>query len=92
MGALLDRQWRLCNKSGVKAAIKSRGRITIPAEIRRRLGLKAGDVLEFDEKAPFVKACKAFNREAMRAAIGRGKHRGAGRTSEGWMEYLRGRL
>jgi len=74
----------------MKATLTSKGQITLPVEIRRRLGLKPGDVLEFDETAPYVKASKPFSREIMRQAIGRGKVRGSERTSSEWIEELRG--
>ncbi len=74
----------------MKATLTSKGQITLPVSIRRRLGLKAGDVLEFDETAPFLKAHKPFDKAQMRKAIGRGKKRGIIRSSAEWMEELRG--
>ncbi|MDA7670531.1 AbrB/MazE/SpoVT family DNA-binding domain-containing protein [Verrucomicrobia bacterium] len=44
----------------MKASITSKGQLTIPKSIRDRMGLKAGDVLEFDEKR-------------MRSVAGRGR-------------------
>ena len=44
----------------MKATITSKGQITIPIGIRKSLRLKTGDVLEFDEKAPYLKAAKAI--------------------------------
>jgi AbrB family looped-hinge helix DNA binding protein len=43
----------------MKATITSKGQITIPARLRPRLNLKAGQVLEFDESAPYLKATRA---------------------------------
>ena len=74
----------------MKATITSKGQITLPAAIRRRLGLKPGDVLEFDETAPFLKALRPVDRERMNVAIGRGKRRPGPRTSAQWMAELRG--
>ncbi len=44
----------------MKATLTSKGQITIPVGIRSRLHLKPGDVLEFDENAPFMKATKTI--------------------------------
>lgn len=44
----------------MKATLTSKGQITIPAGVRHRLRLKTGDVLEFDETAPYLKAIKAI--------------------------------
>jgi AbrB family looped-hinge helix DNA binding protein len=44
----------------VQATITSKGQVTIPVHIRNRLHLKPGDIIEFDETAPFLKATKAI--------------------------------
>jgi AbrB family looped-hinge helix DNA binding protein len=44
----------------MQATLTSKGQITIPVRIRNRLHLKPGDILEFDETAPFLKAAKAI--------------------------------
>ena len=48
----------------VKATLTSKGQITIPVLIRNRLHLQPGDVLEFDENTPFLKATKAIDPKA----------------------------
>jgi AbrB family looped-hinge helix DNA binding protein len=48
----------------MQATLTSKGQITIPVDIRNRLHLKPGDILEFDETSPFLKATKAIPAEA----------------------------
>lgn len=48
----------------MKATLTSKGQITIPLLIRSKFHLKPGDVLEFDETAPFLKATKTISPEA----------------------------
>lgn len=73
----------------MKATLTSKGQITIPAPIRRRLGLQAGQVLEFDENVSYLKAVPVFDEEEMRSVLGCAA--GAlGRTSAEWLEETRG--
>lgn len=74
----------------MQSTLTSKGQITIPVALRRKLRLKAGDVLNFDENAPFLKASKEVDVKRMRSALGRGKRALRGKTVEQWMEYLRG--
>jgi AbrB family looped-hinge helix DNA binding protein len=73
----------------VKATLTSKGQITIPAKIRRRLGLEAGHVLDFDENAPYLKAVPVFHEDTMRSVLGCAKGR-LGMSSRQWLEQTRG--
>lgn len=48
----------------MKSTLTSKGQITIPIDVRRRLHLQPGDILEFDEAAPFLKATKTIAPQA----------------------------
>lgn len=50
----------------MKATMTSKGQITIPLGIRQRLGLKAGQVLDFDETVSYLKATRAIEAGAWR--------------------------
>ncbi|MBI4327380.1 MAG: AbrB/MazE/SpoVT family DNA-binding domain-containing protein [Chloroflexi bacterium] len=73
----------------MKATLTSKGQITIPAPIRERLGLKPGQVLDFDEAAPFLKAVPVFDENEMLSVVGCAKDR-VGRSTEEWLNETRG--
>ena len=74
----------------MQSTLTSKGQITIPVALRRRLRLNAGDVLNFDEKAPFLKATKEVDYKRMRSTLGRGKKHLRGKSVSEWLDYLRG--
>ncbi|MEP6823167.1 MAG: AbrB/MazE/SpoVT family DNA-binding domain-containing protein [Chthoniobacterales bacterium] len=74
----------------VTATITSKGQITIPSQIRARLGLKTGQVLEFDEEAPFLKAHRVVDREKAYAVLGSMKEELKAKSVDEWIEWLRG--
>ena len=68
----------------------SKGQITIPMRIRRKLKLETGTVLQFDERADYLKARKSVDRARMQSVIGIGKKELAGKSAREWLEELRG--
>lgn len=72
------------------ATITSKGQITIPLPIRKHLRLKPGDVLDFDEKAPFLKARRVIDEEKARSVLGCAQERMKGKTVEEWLAWVRG--
>ena len=74
----------------MKATITSKGQITIPAAIRRKLKLEPGQVLEFDENAPYLKALKVFDVQGMYSVIGCSKDAMPGVNGGKWLDETRG--
>lgn len=73
----------------MKATITSKGQITIPIQVRRRLNLRPGDVLDFDENAQFVVARPVFDETKMRSALGCLKGQMTDNSAE-WLDQTRG--
>jgi AbrB family looped-hinge helix DNA binding protein len=73
----------------MKSTITSKGQITIPIRLRRKLNLKPGQVLEFDEKAGYLKATKVFDSQKMYGVIGCSKKANR-RTAKQWLDETRG--
>ena len=74
----------------MKATVTSKGQITIPRAIRRKLELHRGTVLEFDERADHLKATKCVDTVRMRSVIGIARNELAGKTVQEWIDELRG--
>ncbi len=73
----------------MKATLTSKGQITIPASIRRKLRLEPGQVLDFDEDTPYLKAIPVFDEDEMNSVLGCA--RGVlGRDSKQWLDETRG--
>lgn len=73
----------------MRATLTSKGQITIPVVIRERLALKPGQILDFDETAPFLKAVAVFDEQEMRSVVGCAKGK-LGRNAAEWLNETRG--
>ena len=91
MCSLLDFLSSVSYNGAVKATLTSKGQITIPAKIRRNLGLRSGQVLDFDEDSPFLKAVVIFDEEAMRAVLGCAEGK-LDKTTKEWLDETRGHV
>ena len=54
----------------MKATVSEKGQVTIPKQLRDRLGIRAGQVLEFDESAGALVARKAQDQNPVDAVYG----------------------
>ncbi len=76
----------------MKATVTTKGQITIPLPIRRRLKLEAGSILEFDERAQFLLARRVVNAGKMRSVIGCARHGLKNKSVAQWLDETRGKV
>lgn len=55
---------------GMKAVVSEKGQVTIPKQLRDRLGIRPGEVLEFDEEGGRLVAIKQQRRAPLDSVYG----------------------
>lgn len=75
-----------------QAKLTSKGQITVPRDIRRRLGVRAGDKLEFEDNGHGVKVKAVRNGSVFEKYAGIGNPGiGSGRKAiQKWLREMRG--
>ena len=74
----------------MKATITSKGQITIPVVIRKKLKLDSGTVLDFDEHTDHLHAEVVQRQVPIHRLIGIAEDRFKGKSALKWLEQTRG--
>ena len=72
----------------MKAVLSEKGQITIPQSLRDKLGLKAGQVLEFETREGVLIARKSVSPDALDDVVG--ILRGKVKDADSYLEEIRG--
>jgi len=72
----------------MKARVAERGQVTIPKELRKKLGIKPGTVLDFNEQNGKLIAVKTVSADPVEQVYGCLKTKV---PTDTWMERLRGK-
>jgi AbrB family looped-hinge helix DNA binding protein len=72
------------------STISSKGQITLPASLRKRLGWKPGTKIEFDEQDEGILARAAFNADEMKSVLGCAAKFEHGKSSQEILARIRG--
>ena len=77
----------------MKSRIATRGQVVIPKALRDRLGLKAGQQLDFTEERGRLIAVRVAGEDPVAGAYGswRRSRRSAGRSTDRLLESIRGK-
>ena len=71
----------------MKSRVTERGQITIPKRLRERLGIRPGQIMEFDAEDGRLVATKADERDPVSAVYG---ILGDGGSTDEYMDEIRG--
>jgi antitoxin PrlF len=71
----------------MKSRVTERGQVTIPKRLRDRLGIRPGQVLEFEAQDGRLVATKANERDPVDAVYG---ILGTGRSTDAYIDEVRG--
>jgi antitoxin PrlF len=86
-GNAADFPGRNSYNGGMKAAVSQKGQVTIPKKLRDRLGIRPGELLDFQEEEGKLVARKATARDPLEAVYGIVD---LGRSTDSFIDDLRG--
>jgi antitoxin PrlF len=85
---MVDTRGKNSYHCGMKAIVSQKGQVTIPKQVRTRLGIKAGTVLDFEADAGRLVARKAVEHDAFADLYG---VLDLGESTDAFIERIRGR-